>query len=870
MNMAVRLAFAAACLAGTAFAGWNADPLAWTVRDGSLQCLNTGFALCETVPGRQVTVSARVTPQSCANADWATMGVAIFADRWNFWHLALVKQPEANGSYHSFEIGMGLDGAWPVQDGIKCLENRTDGSWEFGRDYDMTLKMDRTGVRGEIVEVGSGKRIYSVAYAFGGRVVDCGRPALHVMGGLKGSFTRMEQSVGDVIAAPSVPAYPSDSAARAVTKPTGFIRVEKRDGRWTAIDPNGAPFTVLGVNHVHPAGMFCESLGYSPYGRHVREHYPDCGAWADETLARLRSWGFTALGACCDFGRLGHRGLTHTIILNMGDRLCYGDSEWWIRKCRNAPCTAFPNVFHPDFARACDWIAAEKCAKAKDDPWLLGYFIDNELAWWGNGNLAEGMFDTVNALSADHTAKKALDGFLAGRSVTLELKTEFLAFVADRYFSVTTAAIRRHDPNHMVLGCRFAGFDGAHDVVWRAAAKYCDIVTFNCYPWADLDRNIVLDRKDGVPVRDKFNELYAKVSRPMLITEWSFPALDTGRPCYYGAGQRFRTQDLRVRATELFARTLLTLPYFIGYDYFMWVDMPAPGVNRSSGEDCNYGLIREDGRPYEGVTSLFARLQKDVGRVRSAGFPKECKYTPPPVVSEHEKFVSEAKGVSSAVRFLRDGNGWTLANDAGLVLKGSVGGGKDMVSDVILDGRRFGSLGGLVEMRNGEDRLWIDAREVREVRFIREGVCGSVEVTAEGAYLNSRFALALRFTLAPGRKDFISKIVSVRNLGQNPMSVLQLYFRPFAAEKPVGEVPRVLNLWKGPAESQWRFADGATYEIVSYDQDAAAFRLWLDEGGGQHPDVAFAPPELLTLDPGKEYRPPRPMSARIVVKGNDR
>ena len=854
--------------ANAAQAGWTGDPLAWKFADDAIVCRNTGFAFADAEQGREVTVSARVTPQACTNADWSTIGVAVFADRMNFWHLALVKHPEgAKGAQHSFELGMMLDGAWPVQGGLKCLGGRADGRWEFGRDYDLTLKMDAKGVRGEITEAGSGKRVYSAAYAFTAKASDRGRPALHVTGDFRGTFARLKQTVGNVIAAEKkeVPAYPSASAARAVAKPTGFFRVEERNGRWTAIDPNGAPFTVLGVDHVQPWGMFCESLGYSPYGRHVKAHYPDYGAWADETLSRLRSWGFNALGAGCDFGRLGHRGLVHTIFLSMGDRLCYGDGEWWIRKCLDAPCTAFPNVFHPDFARACDWVAAEKCAKAKDDPWLFGYFIDNELAWWGGGGLAGGMFDAVNALPADHAAKRALESFRAGRPVTPELKTEFLALVADRYFATATAAIRKHDPNHMILGCRFAGLGGAHDVVWRTAAKYCDIVTFNCYPWADLDRNVVLNRKGGVPVREKFDELYAKVSRPMLLTEWSFPALDTGRPCYHGAGQRFMTQDLRVQATSLFARTLLALPYFIGYDYFMWVDQPAPGMNHDFPEDSNYGLVQEDGTPHAGITSMFARLHGEVDRWRKAGVPAERAYTPPTAVSERERFVAGAKGPAEAVKFVREGDAWTLSNDAGLVLKGAVGKGKDMASSVILDGRRVGSLGGLVELKGGNGHAWIDVREVRDVRFVRDGVCGTVTVTADAGCGNARFALTLRFAVAPGERDFIGEIVSVRNIGNEPIEVAQLFLRPFAAERPEGEVPQVPKLWKGASEAKWRYRDGTTYGAVSHDPDAAYFRLWVDKGGGQHPDVAFAPSGPCVLKPGADYRPQRPMSARLTA-----
>ena len=860
-----------AVMTAVAPADWNIDPLAWRLRGEAVECASSGFALIEAGQGREVAVSAKFTPTAAATPEWATAGVAIRADDRAFWHMALVKMPDANGAKHIFELAMMHDGQWPVQARLRHLGHKVSGQWEFGREYELRLTMDRQGVRGEVVDVADGKVLYTSAYAFTGvAAADRGAPALRVTGNFKGTFREVRREVNDAVAVAAAkrpPAYPKDSAAAAVSRATGFFRVEERDGRWTAIDPNGAPFTVLGVDHVQPHGMYCETLGYAPYGRHVKEHYPNNEAWAAETLGRLKDWGFNALGAGCDFRLLGHRGLVHTIFLNMGSRMCYGDGEWWIRENLHAPCTAFPNVFHPDFARACEWVARRQCAAAKDDPWVFGYFIDNELCWWGGGGRETGMFDAVKALPDGHTAKRALTEFLAGRKPTTELKREFLALVADRYFSATVAAIRRHDPNHLVLGCRFAGFGGAHDVVWRTAAKYCDVVTFNCYPWADLDRNVMLDRKGGVPISGKFDEFYAKVRRPMLLTEWSFPALDTGRPCYHGAGQRFATQDLRVQATALFAKTLLALPYFVGYDYFMWVDQPAPGMNHFFPEDSNYGLVMEDGTPHRGITSMFAALHRDVAKWRVAGLPVPRAYTPPPAVTERERFLAEAKGDGAAVRFAHEGNGWTLANDAGLVLRGAVGNGKDMVSAVSLDGLTFGTLGGLAELVSGDGHAWIDAREVKKVEFVREGACGAAVVTAEGGNSKQRFEIAIRVTLAPGRKDFCGDIVSIRNLSAAPLKVEHLFLRPFAVGPSIDEEPHVPNLWKGVAEGGWRLKDGASYRLRSNDPDVAHILLWRDKkGGGQHPDVAFSPAEQLTLAPGASYRPPRPLSALIQPK----
>ena len=104
----------------------------------------------------------------------------------------------------------------------------------------------------------------------------------------------------------------------------------------------------------------------------------------------------------------------------------------------------------------------------------------------------------------------------------------------------------------------------------------------------------------------------------MLITEWSFPALDAGLPSVHGAGQRFFTQKGRTAATKLFAQTMLSLPYLIGYDYFMWVDEPALGISEAFPEDSNYGLVNEDCEPYEELTEMFTALHADLYNQRTA------------------------------------------------------------------------------------------------------------------------------------------------------------------------------------------------------------------------------------------------------------
>jgi hypothetical protein len=72
----------------------------------------------------------------------------------------------------------------------------------------------------------------------------------------------------------------------------GSYTIEKRDGRWWLITPDGAPFWSIGINHIDSAALrFAESDGVweREFGN-SRERW--LGAVADD----LRDWGFNTMG----------------------------------------------------------------------------------------------------------------------------------------------------------------------------------------------------------------------------------------------------------------------------------------------------------------------------------------------------------------------------------------------------------------------------------------------------------------------------------------------------------------------------------------------------------------------------------------------
>jgi hypothetical protein len=297
----------------------------------------------------------------------------------------------------------------------------------------------------------------------------------------------------------------------------------------------------------------------------------------------------------------------------------------------------FPNVFHPDFEGHCRRMAMKTCAKERDNPWIVGWYTDNEITWRGavkqddNGlsddaHAGTGIYDAVVKLPPQHSGRRALEDFLAVRGlsitnkVAVSVKQDFLRLVASTYYRIATSAIREAAPNHLVLGCRFAGFRSTPDIAWEEGGKWNDAMSVNSYPPANLTNQVILAgfRGDTRPIFAKLRDVYRMAKKPLIVTEWAYPALDTECPCKKGAGQRVPTQKERAAASALFVKTMLSAPEVVGYIHFRWVDQPPLGRwKMKGGEDCNYGLVNLRDEPYGLLTGTFKEVQGKLYSIRS-------------------------------------------------------------------------------------------------------------------------------------------------------------------------------------------------------------------------------------------------------------
>ena len=335
---------------------WLCNPLQWSV-EGQGKVIRAGrgasLAVLQTTPiSKRVSVETDIELTKVVGKSWKVAGVVIVRDHRNFWHFAMVLPPDADKATPTCELCEMRDGIWLAQGYLQTVtrESKPNPS-QLGQRYHLCIAMDPAGIEGVLAD-GKGHVVERICYAFSAEAVTSGRPGLKCEG-FEATFSDVSATRSEPVPAapPAVVPYHSDSFVKEVSgKKTGFFHVEKHGDVWWPIDPQGDGFVALGVDHAEFQGHWCEKLGYAPYGRKNAAKYASSASWADETLGRLRSWGFNLLGACCD-PELNHRGLAHTVFGAFGSSVAGMGDAWDILPDEHVPCSAFPNVFHPDFEK---------------------------------------------------------------------------------------------------------------------------------------------------------------------------------------------------------------------------------------------------------------------------------------------------------------------------------------------------------------------------------------------------------------------------------------------------------------------------------------------------------------------------------------
>ncbi|MFP4509862.1 MAG: hypothetical protein ACLFNQ_07000 [Spirochaetaceae bacterium] len=402
---------------------------------------------------------------------------------------------------------------------------------------------------------------------------------------------------------------------------SGFFRVEQDEaGVWWFVDPLGQPFWSQGVTGVRT------NRGTPVVGReHLYQELPErtgryrhayvdlqdgfhqpvlsfyrwnalrthgtLDAWADATIDRLASWGINTLGNWSEE------------IVNRRQRI---PSVASIRSVgEHTPRIGrFPDVFEPSWSETLEQRIREQARENRNNPWLLGYFVDNELPW-GRMNLLDAPKDAavrkewvnvVRDLMGDlagvnghwHTSFERWEDVasmetneLAGVGPTGdEARSELEKRFAEKYFLDVSTLIAKHDPNHLYLGCRFVRKLPPRYVV-EAAGRSAALLTVNCYAL--------------FPERELFHTWHDwSGGRPILIGEHHLSRLcERGFPPLFPAF----TAVEREQYYALYVQQWASQPWSIGCHWFQYSDQALTGRDRD-GENQIIGLVDITDRPY--------------------------------------------------------------------------------------------------------------------------------------------------------------------------------------------------------------------------------------------------------------------------------
>src|SRR3954471_2767727 len=283
------------------------------------------------------------------------------------------------------------------------------------------------------------------------------------------------------------------------------------------LDPDGNPFLTLGVNHADETNL--------KYLRNVdvwRRKYGSRASWIrDGVVADLRTWGFNTLGWTQEYvsGGWGEA------LDWFGDPIDLGHSTPWpaadlrsaglpyvaqLRVQEIEDWNGYP-AFRPmggdkdgDFEVWCDYLARSVAGEHADSPDLLGYFLVDIPAW------------LPHASGADFPELRGLDP--AGRH-------KKLYNVASRYYETIVTAIRRYDPDHLVLGDRYNGNKGIPEPVLRAMAPFVDVLSVQYFRCCGCGTSATRRPRVGSGCATTWP---VGASRP-AVSPWSSPTSATGR-----------------------------------------------------------------------------------------------------------------------------------------------------------------------------------------------------------------------------------------------------------------------------------------------------------------------------------------------------
>ena len=429
------------------------------------------------------------------------------------------------------------------------------------------------------------------------------------------------------------------------TNPEGFWRTGKVGDRWYFVNPDGNATILHGLNGLLPDPARDGSSEETKYwyktlfGGNVQ-------TWAEYAGNILADYGFNYFSSSPRrttylwdyFDQTSLRTLQspregiengQIEILFMLRTFAWDYSARYGQSLSDSEYNKFVLLFNPDYLSYIENLAAEATAPFKESKNIIGYYIDNELPFnsYQDKNPLKGIelqhfLELKDRFTA--SSRQGFDEFAGARefaqkfmlskgvqpkveNITTALRNEFRYEVARYYYKTMTEAIRKADPNHLILGSRLYDSSMYNEWTIKACAEFCDVVSVNYYNY-------------WFPTTDYCkNQLAVWINKPFIVTEFYTKGDGTGYGAtpyenLEGAGWIVRDQVSRAYYYQNFTIRLLQMKNCAGWQWFEFMDNYGTSAS-STWTGSNKGVISARFEPYTECLELMRQLHLNIYNV---------------------------------------------------------------------------------------------------------------------------------------------------------------------------------------------------------------------------------------------------------------
>ncbi|WP_199613964.1 S-layer homology domain-containing protein [Paenibacillus alkalitolerans] len=445
------------------------------------------------------------------------------------------------------------------------------------------------------------------------------------------------------------------SSAKYGIKGTGFFAIQKVGNRKMMTTPAGNIFFSIGMNGITPNETYTMVKGrehdfewlptyegeyqsafitpdHGSFSFYMANKFRKTGAvptnssFYAEAVYRLKKWGFNSAGGFSPdkYGQANKFPYTRMLPLN---------SMSW---AKISGISIF-DIFAPDAEAKIDQAFKQSLTPYKNDPLLIGYFIDNEYDFHKfyshvpklkassaaiKGRLVQTLKNKYKEIDAYNSSwNTSFKSFDELKDAELPVSTsqswrdmnEFFRYYLDTFYGTVSRIYRKYDPNHLLLGDRWMVTPFRNEkfrsVLAEVEGKYVDVISINYYSY-----NIETDL---------LNDVYTKSGgKPILISEFGYGTGEQGlKPLLPNSAGNQLQRGMRYRN---YVEGVASLDYIVGAHLFNYVDQAGHGRYWQGiwGERYNSGVINVADRPYKDYLEGIRATNYDIYKVFLRERPK--------------------------------------------------------------------------------------------------------------------------------------------------------------------------------------------------------------------------------------------------------